>query len=193
MPRLITCLVQSEICKSCYAKSGPISYKNSKNLYMNNYETIQKRGLDFFEQWLEMAIVNAETKYFRFHSVGDIFAYDYLQSILNVCQSLHYVNFWLPTHNYKLLRQAIRQNVKFPSNLSINISSIRGTNQAEKASKIISFAKKNGVNFYHAYMVPRKSKPQKNIFLCPASTGERKSCTLCRHCWTGGNVQFAQH
>src|SRR5439155_3491496 len=61
-------------------------------------------------------------RYFRWHDSGDLQNLEHLRNIIQVCNNLPHVRFWLPTREYQTVEGYRRLGGQIPSNLCIRLS-----------------------------------------------------------------------
>ncbi len=108
---------ENSVCKGCYAMRG--FYR------MGNVARALRRRLDSLDdpRWVEaMILLIKPHKFFRWHDSGDIQNAQHLSNIVSVCLGTSNTSHWLPTKEYKMVRDYLSTNV-FPDNLVVRVSS----------------------------------------------------------------------
>ena len=156
--------VKGSICSTCYANKG--NYVR----YAKNIKPAQERRLTSItsDQWVESMIKSiGKDSFFRWHDSGDIQSIDHLEKIAKVAQSLPGCQFWLPTREFKIVKQFMRKQ-SVPANLTIRLS-------AYFPDKSIKPFNGPPISSVH------KKSPAKG-YTCPAPS-QNGECKECRACW----------
>jgi hypothetical protein len=167
--------VKNSVCASCYACKGNYLLPVVKNCLEERLDSLSD-----LESWTDIMItlINAndkgDTNYFRWHDSGDIQSTEHFNAIVNVAKGTPTVQHWLPTKEYKIVKDWIKENGELPSNLTVRISAyIVG-----KAPKLFTGVVGSGVDC--------------NVgFSCKAPQQEGK-CLECRACWNK-NVEIINY
>jgi hypothetical protein len=170
--------VDNTICGICYALKGRYSFSNVQDAMERRFQSLQD------ERWVEAIVTairsNESSGYFRWHDSGDLQGVWHLAKIVEVAHALPTIRFWLPTREYGIVGEFLRKGGKFPSNLTVRLSSLTiGGNEpaaiAKRLGLVISGAKEEGFN-------------------CPAPMQGNK-CLACRKCWDKRiqNVTYVTH
>lgn len=185
LPPNISCPVQSEICRLCYAKKGHFVRPAAKDLRYHNFHALVDKGYGNWILWILEELDKRNIKYFRWHSSGDVFCKQYLDAIYTVCRSLPSIKFWMPSHNYPIFEE------RPPKNLQVHLSCMQGTTQERNCKK------HKGTRIKLAYMYTEK--PPRRTYVCPCSgkdPARPKNCDEadCRRCWNkDASVAFHYH
>ncbi len=119
-----------------------------------------------------------QREFFRWHDSGDIQGVWHLEKIAEIARRLPEINFWLPTREYRFVREWLATATK-PSNLQIRLSAymIDGKPPTELANRL-------GLT---------TSGVSENGFNCPAPK-QNNACGDCRACWTSDeNINYKSH
>ena len=150
-------------CSKCYAMRG---FMNgfARGAYERRFENA------YHPQWVEAMIwlisdsVSIRTPYFRWFCSGDLQSLQMLTNIVEVCEALPSITFWLPTQERRLIERWSQSGKSLPANLTIRFSS----------------------PFAIDSPAPRCDYPQSNVVTaeptCPASKQQNR-CLECRACW----------
>ena len=170
--------IPGTICSECYAMKGNYCFKNVKNAHKVRFEEM-KKDFQAFEDLMVEAINNENNKYFRWHDSGDIQSVEHLIIIFNVCHRTPKVKHWIPTREYKIIRQAIRAGLVFPKNLIIRVSATSIDGPLPQGFEHTSSVHKNSA----AHGIE-----------CKAYT-RNGECGNCRKCWDFNvkNVSYPVH
>jgi len=170
--------IKGSVCHGCYARKGSYLYPNVKNSRKHNFEQLPN-DIDGWLAWEDAIVEGINNLYFRWHDSGDIQSLAHLRAICNIADKLPQVRFWLPTKEFKMVRDYLKEWVAFPSNLIVRVSSPMTDQAPLKGYQNTSTVHKVG----HPYG-----------FECnaPAQGGE---CGKCRACWdvTVLNVSYKKH
>jgi hypothetical protein len=130
---------------------------------------------------MTLAIGGTESSgFFRWHDSGDIQSVEHLDKIVQVARNLPQIRFWLPTREYAMVSQWLKENGSFPENLTVRLSALMLEGQPP-----VGIAKRLGLT---------TSGVSKSSFDCPASKQGNK-CLSCRACWNKSveNVNYKTH
>jgi hypothetical protein len=167
--------IEGSVCYKCYA---------TRNFYMySNVQKAQVRRLVglYDPRWVEaitFLIAFENEKYFRWHDSGDLLGQWHLEKVIEVAKRLPYVKFWLPTKEYKLVRENL---IPVPNNLIIRVSHANIDDDGHLKGR-----------YSHTSSVTR-SKALYG-YKCPAHRQDNK-CGMCRVCWDSKvqNVVYRYH
>ena len=110
------------VCSGCYVlKSSNYNRFNVKTAQWRRYLRLNR------PQWVDHMVECVDhysNRWFRFHDSGDIVGEWHLDRITKVAEKLPRVKFWIPTREYKTVRNWIAANGKFPQNLTVRMSAI---------------------------------------------------------------------
>lgn len=168
--------VKGSTCSRCYARKGryifaPVlnALRRRLNAYLANPE-VWEEGMTRL-----LAGVCKSNPYFRWFDSGDIYNAEMLSRIVSIANRLPWVSFWLPTKEYKLVRDWLREHGSFPSNLCVRVS-------APMIDRPFSFDA--GVSTSEVSTTGRT---------CPAPDNAG-TCGDCRMCWAhGSKVVYGLH
>jgi hypothetical protein len=170
--------VSNSICSRCYALKGRYGFPNVQNALQRRFDSLKK------ELWVEamvLAIKGTETSgYFRFHDSGDIQDMDHFDKIVQIALIVPEVKFWLPTREFSIVSEWIKQNGALPENLTVRLSALM-----VDGNPPVSIAKRLGLT---------TSGVSSEGFTCPSSQQGNK-CLTCRACWNQNvaNVNYKTH
>lgn len=158
--------VQGSICASCYAMRGNYTFPAPQNAMKKRYEGIFKRE---WEDAMVFLISRKESSgYFRWHDSGDLQSVEHLCKIVNIALRLPSIKFWLPTREYRTIREYKDKYGAFPKNLTVRLSGLMMDGKAPRSA-----AKNLGVY---------TSGASATDYNCPAHKQGNK-CLRCRKCW----------
>lgn len=172
--------VTGSVCSKCYARKGMYSFPV--------VQAAQYRRLETMENLSEWTVNMTELlsrkysrkieseKYFRWHDSGDLRSVEHLSAIVQIAKNLPGINFWLPSKEYAIVRQSLR-NLEIPSNLAVRMSAPMIGEPMVSIFGTVSSTVGTGKGFQ-----------------CPAYSQNGK-CGDCRACWDVEipSVDYPQH
>ena len=161
--------IKESVCFGCYALKG--FYRQYGHIYKMQPKTekINNDGWIDSMVWLIKHTSKKDKGYFRWHDSGDVQSLEHLKKIVEVCKQTPTVKHWLPTREYKIIRDFLFWE-EFPENLTVRLS-------AHLIDKMPPSMR--GV----CGSTVTKDKAPKGLN-CPANTQGGK-CLDCRACWNG--------
>lgn len=166
--------INNSVCSKCYGNKGFYRLYTKKlndktDKIINDLDNLEKELIDEISK-------KEKSGYFRFFDKGDILSMEHLQSIMNICNALPNIQFWIPTKSIDILRDYIKNNGNIPKNVTIRISSFM-LNKTMKLDKILHCLPIASV--YDRDNIKNKNN---DAFLC--KTNEKDNCGNCRACWS---------
>ena len=164
--------VEGSVCNGCYALNGSYRWPNTVKALARRL-----RKLADLRRWTVDMIEAIERKYrnkagddrvFRWFDSGDVQSLEHLEAINDVALALPDIDFWLPSKEYAVVRQFMRQGRK-AKNLIIRMSAP----MIGKAPAPIAGTVGSAVGTDHSPV---------DGFACPAYSRDGK-CGPCRACW----------
>jgi hypothetical protein len=170
--------IKGSVCDNCYARRGSYLYPNVIKAREHNYSQLPN-DVDGWLDWENAIVSGINSLYFRWHDSGDIQSLAHLRAICNVADKLPQVKFWLPTKEFKMVRDYLKEWVAFPHNLIVRVS-----------SPMVDQAPLKG--YQNTSTVHKNDRPYGFECNAPAQGGE---CDKCRACWdaTVRNVSYKKH
>lgn len=186
--------VVGSVCENCYACKGFYA--------MPGYDACDAKRFDTWQnpRWIEAMVFLINDDYFRWHDSGDLQSIEHLKAIIEVCNRLPEVRFWMPTREYRIVMQFLANGGIIPSNLVIRLSAhmkdsdppsgyglptstVHTSHDNEPAGKICEAYKTQKLGPNGKPLVNKKGEPL---------TGY---CGDCRACWdaTVANVSYPEH
>ena len=174
--------IVNSICSICYAKKGRYVFPNVQNAMQFRLDSLNK--IDWIDCMVELIskkqskLPEGQREFFRWHDSGDIQGVWHLEKIAEIARRLPEINFWLPTREYRFVREWLATATK-PNNLQIRLSAymIDGKPPTELANRL-------GLT---------TSGVSQNGFNCPAPKQDN-ACGDCRACWTSDeNINYKSH
>ena len=173
--------VPGSTCFGCYALKG--NYRRYKHIDKMKPKTAKI----FSKKWVEAMtwlIINQDNKkdreFFRWHDSGDVQNMEHLIKIVQVCKNTPDVSHWLPTREYKLVKNYLKTFGDFPENLTVRISA----HMLDSNPPNIENLPTSTVN-----------KTKKAIGLECGSYKNEGQCLDCRLCWDKNvkNISYKWH
>ena len=159
--------VAGSTCSKCYALKGRYVFPNVAAAMERRYQAMRAEST----QWAAAMIASirkcGET-HFRWHDSGDLQGMNHLFAIVVIAEATPNVQHWLPTREYALVREYLRQNGSFPPNLTVRVS-------APMIGAVAS-------EWENSSSVDAARTPLTAWVDCPASKQGNK-CMDCRACW----------
>jgi len=169
--------VVDSICSFCYARKGRYVFPNVKAAMKKRLKALEQ--IDWVDMMVFMIGKREKTGFFRWHDSGDVQGVWHLEKIAEVARRLPHIKFWLPTREYRFVREWIALGRK-PDNLVIRLSAYMM--DGKPPTKL---AKSLGLT---------TSGVMREGFSCPAST-QGNECADCRACWDESvqNIDYKKH
>jgi len=171
--------VKGSVCYNCYALKGRYMFSNTQDALERRYtawSSNRNRWTDamIYLMHNKQHIVN--NKVFRWFDSGDIQGVDMLNDINTVAWASPHIRFWLPTKEYKLIKD---YDIDIAPNLVIRVSAP----SVNKGFPNWAYESNN-----HSYTHVSTVYDKKNIdvaqgYVCPASKQDNQ-CGSCRACWS---------
>jgi hypothetical protein len=170
--------VKGSVCASCYASKGFYVMPTTKVALAKRFDSLTD------PKWVDAMVFLIGNKeksgFFRWHDSGDIQGVWHLYKIAQVAERLPHIQFWLPTREYKMVREFM-DIYPVPKNLTIRLSALMvDGNAPDEIAKSLGLVV-SGVS-------------QEKGFTCPASNQLNK-CGDCRACWNKNvySVNYKKH
>lgn len=176
-----TCRKDVPCYKKCYARKGRFIFGSNKEILQSNYDTWVADPERFEREIIKTAFFS---KFFRWHSAGEIPDVKYLDMMVRIARKIPDTRFLCFTKKYDLIDTYIDENGELPQNLTIILSAWG------------YFLPENPHNLPVAYIrFKQGSCPiPEDALECPKYCGD---CTLTKHsCWDlkhGQSVVFNEH
>jgi len=121
--------VKGSVCSKCYARKGSYCYPSVENVRQVNYAHYIENPSNFYEELktlIETEYLKTRVAYFRWFDSGDLVSTDMLESIIKLAIDLPYIQFWLPTKEYNMVKSVtdnlLLLNKQLPVNIAIRLS-----------------------------------------------------------------------
>ncbi len=109
--------VANSTCANCYALKGNYVFSN-----VQSAEYLRLKSLSH-PQWVEaMVTLITGERWFRWHDSGDLQSVMHLRNIVLVASRTLRTNHWLPTREYRIVKQYLEMYGQFPANLTVRLS-----------------------------------------------------------------------
>ena len=169
--------IVNSICSICYAKKGRYVFPNVIAAMEKRLKSLS--SLHWVDKMVFLIGKQEKSGHFRWHDSGDIQGVWHLEKIAEVARRLPDIKFWLPTREYRFVREWM-QFANVPKNLTIRLSAYMV--DGKPPTKL---AKKLGLT---------TSGVSPDGFNCPASK-QGNECGECRACWDGSveNINYKKH
>tara|TARA_R110000772_G_scaffold92531_5_gene189466 strand:- start:1303 stop:1947 length:645 start_codon:yes stop_codon:yes gene_type:complete len=174
--------IQGSVCYGCYALKGNYSrFKHPQKMQASNKAHNIKD-----ERWSEAVayLINnqgnkKDKDYFRWHDSGDLQSLEHLKKIVEVCKLTPNVKHWLPTREYKFVKDFLKNNV-LPGNLTIRFSA----HMIDTAASAV-----------HGVQTSSVHKKTDIIGIECQSYKHNNKCNDCRLCWDKSidNISYKYH
>jgi len=165
--------VEGSVCHKCYALKGRYMFPMVQNALEKRY----KKWAENRDEWTNAMIYIMNNKkhiinkgVFRWFDSGDIQGEAMLSDINTVAWSSPNIRFWLPTKEYKLVKE-YKQNNDIAPNLIIRVSNSNVNSNTLKGYDFIS-------SVYSKDMLENSDG-----YICPSSKQDNQ-CKDCRACWS---------
>jgi hypothetical protein len=159
------------VCAGCYALKGRYAFANVQNALERRLVALQDK------QWVQAMVIllnhYEKSGFFRWHDSGDLQDVYHLGKICAVASGTPFIQHWLPTREYNIVRQYVEAGNTIPRNLNIRLSGFMVDGPAPLA--IANRLKAT------CSVVSTNAKP--DVHNCPAPT-QGNQCKDCRACWS---------
>ena len=156
------------ICHRCYALRGRYVFPKVQIAMARRLASLNDpRWVDAVSTLIHFT----GDRYFRWNDSGDLQGLEHLENILQVCENLPRVKFWLPTREYHTVEAYRRLGGRIPPNLCIRLS-----------GHLVNGKPPVGYGLPASVVVSSDGLPPRGAFACTAfRRGHR--CGSCRACW----------
>ena len=173
--------VKGSVCEGCYALKNRYLFNNIQSALEKRYNLWH----DNRELWVDAMIYLMHNKqhivntgHFRFFDSGDIQGEDMLNDINTVAWASPTIRFWLPTKEYKLIKN---YDIPVAPNLTIRVSAPMIDKSFDGYTHVSTVYQKDKIGIAKGYV-------------CPAPKQDNK-CGSCRACWSDSisEVSYIAH
>ena len=173
--------VKGSVCEGCYALKNRYLFNNIQSALEKRYNLWH----DNRELWVDAMIYLMHNKQhivnsgvFRFFDSGDIQGEDMLNDINTVAWASPTIRFWLPTKEYKLIKNYDKE---VAPNLTMRVSAPMIDKSFNGYTHVSTVYQKDKIGIAKGYV-------------CPAPKQDNK-CGSCRACWSSkvSEVSYIAH
>tara|TARA_Y100000310_G_scaffold209426_1_gene210048 strand:- start:7162 stop:7917 length:756 start_codon:yes stop_codon:yes gene_type:complete len=175
-------LIKGSVCFGCYAADSVEWIKRSgKNPYLGRYkmdnvkQALEKRFKSLINPlWVPAQVFlmrKRKLTYFRWHDAGDLQSVSHLRNIVLIALAVPGCKFWLPTREYKIVRQYLKEYGDFPANFMCRASAHMHNQDAPKDFPFRSAVDTGEYDY------------SDGAIKCGAYTRDGE-CGPCRKCWS---------
>ena len=168
--------IPGSVCHGCYAMKGFYTFANVKPALDKRFDAVMVSESDP-EPWINaMAVMVTGQDYFRWHDSGDLQGIWHLANIAEVAKRTPNTRHWLPTREYRMVKDYLANGGTIPENLTIRLSAHMVNGPAPEMG------------------LPTSTVVTSEDATCPARF-QKNSCGDCRKCWdsTVKNVSYHKH
>ena len=164
--------IKGSVCYGCYALKGRYAqYKHPINMMPKTEKINHPLWISSMVYLINNQGNKKDKNYFRWHDSGDLQSLEHLKKIVEICKLTPNVKHWLPTREYKIVRDFLFWE-SFPDNLTVRLSAhlmdkLPPSMQGVCGSTVTKDKAPKGLN-------------------CPANT-QNGQCLDCRACWDISN------
>jgi len=192
--------VKGSVCSGCYAMKN--NYKRfAKTIKPKLFERYQKL---FNKQWVEsmVLLINKQCSngFFRWHDSGDIQSIEHIKRIVMVCKKTPEVMHWVPTREYKIVKQYIKKYGSFPNNLTVRLSAHMVEGKAPIIQKLPTSTVSANNHNCKAYLTDKYNNVHKPDHFAKYNKAKKRAldfghCGNCRKCWNKSvkNITYKLH
>jgi len=167
---------EGSVCSTCYALKGRYTFSNVQNAQQIRFNLVREPKNR--KTWVESMVflINrhyqlSDAKEFRWFDSGDLQGIWQLELIVEVCRATPKVKHWMPTREYKDIRDYIKKYGSFPKNLAVRYSAHWIDKMPTTVIKGVPFS-----------TVSTADDVFPKAHHCPARH-QNNECGSCRACW----------
>jgi len=168
--------VPGSVCFGCYAMKGFYTFSNVQPALEKRYSAVMI-SKDTPEPWIAaMTTLIRRQEYFRWHDSGDLQGSWHLANIAEVARRTPETKHWIPTREYRMVKEFLANGGTIPENLTVRLSGHMIDGPAPEMG------------------LPTSTVVTSDDATCPARFQDN-SCGECRACWdsTVKNVSYHKH
>jgi len=177
--------LKGTVCEGCYALSGNYQrYKLPFKMQPKTEKINNHKWVDAMTKLILNQGSKKDSNYFRWHDSGDIQSVEHLRKIVLVCLNTPKIKHWIPTREYRMVKEYLNKYGQFPKNLVLRLSA----HMIDKNAPML----KNKGQFLPTSSV-HKNKP---AFGTECESYKNKNeCGTCRLCWNPkiNNISYKYH
>jgi hypothetical protein len=177
--------ISGSVCHGCYALKANYQYPSVKTAHASREAALSgdvETWIDAMVFSISVGALKTGVSYHRWFDSGDLQSTKMLEAIAHVAKKTPHIKHWLPTKEYKFVREYLRRNRK-PTNLVIRVSGYMIDGGAPK------WALRNR---RLTVSTVASGKPASGAFECP-SRYQENSCGDCRACWSSRVKHVSYH
>lgn len=167
--------VARSVCSGCYALKGRYVFPNVlAAMYRRLGRITSPLWAPAMAELIERKRLGAKARpldHFRWHDSGDIQSLDHMRAIARVAELTPNVKHWLPSREYRLVRQYFELEPNPPANLNVRLSAHMLGGRAPRFPGLPL-----------TVSTVSAGDPPAGAYRCPAPT-QGNSCGSCRACW----------
>ena len=173
--------VKGSVCYNCYALKGRYMFNNTQDALERRYSawsSDRAKWVDAMIYLMHNKKHIVDTGHFRFFDSGDIQGSDMLDDINLVAWASPHIRFWLPTKEYKLIKNYDKE---IAPNLVIRVSAPTVDKEFSGYTHISTVYNKDNIDTAEGH-------------ICPSSN-QGNQCGSCRACWSDkvSEVSYIAH
>lgn len=172
--------VDGSTCSNCYACKGQYRFSNVQDALETRFSSL--RHTEWIPSMVAMITAANKNGFFRWHDSGDLQGVWHLRNIVLVCMATPEIKHWLPTREYKIVADYLKEYGSLPANLTVRLSAhMVDGKPAEYGLPTSTVHSKQRVKGIRSHV-------------CPAPKQGNK-CMDCRACWDSSvkNVSYHIH
>lgn len=176
--------MKGSTCSACYALKGQYVFPNVVNAQYRRMESIGRDTwvadmVSIIRHFAESTRAKKDYSVFRWHDSGDIQSVSHFALICAVAEQTPMVRHWLPTREYRYVREYVNGGGVIPSNLTVRISAPF----VDRIIRPLPGTVTSSVVTHHA---------AEGSHSCPAPK-QGNACADCRACWSRNVTDVAYH
>tara|TARA_R100001086_G_scaffold169167_1_gene92043 strand:+ start:1042 stop:1713 length:672 start_codon:yes stop_codon:yes gene_type:complete len=176
--------VPGSTCSDCYALKGRYAFANVVNAEYLRLDRVQQALDDhaFRAVYVDcFAFLLSKVDWHRWHDAGDLQSVEHFELIVEICLASPGTRHWLPTREYKIVKDWLKLGNVIPANLCVRFSAHMVDGPAP--------------NVYALPGVTTSGVTTSTPGNCHAQTSGSGHCDDCRACWdrTVEHVNYKLH
>lgn len=161
--------IAGTVCYGCYAMKGNYLWPGTRKAHARRYRKLNNKR--WVAAMARLITLKEKSGYFRWHDSGDLQSVEHFARICAVVALTPHIRHWIPTREYKIVADYLRNGGEIPDNFSVRMS-------AHKLGGIVpKFAKPLVMS-----SVSRSDDTYPDAHHCPARF-QKNFCLDCRACW----------
>ncbi len=178
--------VPGTVCHECYGAKGRYPRPSAMAASERRLACLQADEANGYSNWTADFVLALKywerSGYFRWHDIGDVQNAAHLAAICEIARQCPDIRFWLPTREYRVVRDYVRAGNAIPANLNIRLSGM-----------LINFAAPTVEGTSRGHVVTEWGKVAG--LPCHAQWAKTGKCQDCRACWRPevSDIQYHLH